>query len=222
MVMNVIYVYDDTFDIGAEQLHRWEVLLSKERIQKMNTFKFQKDKVLCIIAFLLMRFGLEKEYNIIYIPSIYVSEHGKMLLKEEPLFFNMSHCDMAVGCAVDNQQIGLDIQDYSEAVLKVKHRFLTEKEQRNTKRNCVTEMTRIWTMKEAYGKYYGYGMKYAFWEKDFSFIHNNTGWQNYENLKMYSRIYDKYALSVCSQKCMPIVWVNKKSLIDFAERKLMT
>lgn len=217
----MIYVYNDKFNIESTQLKKWEKLLSNERVEKMNKYKFQKDRTLCMLTFLLMRFGLEKEFKISNIPKIRASSNGKLFFENEAIYFNMSHCNIAVACAVDKNQIGVDIQDYSNDIMKIKNEFLSEKERQILAKDYnIKELTRIWTMKEAYGKYYGYGLNYSFWEKNFSFIQNNTDWQNYENLKMYSRQFDKFALSVCAEQCMTIYTVSTKELVDFAERKI--
>ena len=218
----MIYVYNDSLDMDSVQLKKGEKLLSRERIEKMNRYKFQKDKTLCMIAFLLMRYGLEKEFGISYIPRICTTAKGKLFFEKELLCFNLSHCDTAVGCVIDKKQVGIDVQNYTDEIIKIRNDFLTQMEAKKVfvKKDCIRELTAIWTLKEAYGKYYGDGLNYPFVQKDFSFIENNTGWQNYEDLKIYSRQFTSYALSVCSKQSMPIQIVRKKNLMDFVEREI--
>ena len=214
----MIYLYDDfTFDEFC--LKNWERLLNQERRNKVERYKFQKDKALCCIAFLLLRFGLAQEFHIFQMPELGVSVHKKPFLRNIPVCFNFSHCDNAVACAIDRKPVGIDIQHYTEQLLSVRHRILTEKEYEKTEKySPLTETARFWTLKEAYGKFYGYGLDYPFQETDFSQIENASHWQKYEDISVFSMLSDSYALCVCAEKNMPVQFVTRQNLNEFAEK----
>lgn len=245
----MIYIYDEKLDYDEAWLDDVKGMLDADRNRQLNRYKFVKDKNLCAIAYLLLKRAIRFEYGILKLPEIIIENKGKPKFESENICFNMSHCDTAVACVVDDNEVGIDIQDYSTNMINVWRQITSIREKNSimkgmiennvscagleidnlacnkwndaSKEKLVREITRIWTIKEAYGKYYGTGLDYPLCEKDFSFINNSGSWQNYENLKVYSKIYDKYALCVCSKKCLDIRFVSSKELILNSLRKEM-
>ena len=212
----MIYRYKDSINIEKKYLDSLEKLLDSDRMVKMNRYKFQKDKNLCLIAFALLRFAIWNEYNINYIPEICTNEYDKPYFKDLPVFFNLSHCDNAVLCAIDSQPVGADIQNYSNEFFSLKDSILTPLEIERSI-NDSKEVTRFWTIKEAYGKYHGYGLNYPFKDKEFSYIKNNYSWQNYEDLKVISCQFLDYSISVFSKECMLIKYVSIEILANLID-----
>lgn len=101
---------------------------------------------------------LKENYNIDKYELIY-NEYGKPFLKDNNLFFNISHDNNLVVIAISDKNIGIDIEylTYNRFVLK---KCFNEKEQHkiNDKVNKEKEFTKIWVMKEAYVKMKGTGI----------------------------------------------------------------
>lgn len=101
---------------------------------------------------------LKENYNIGKYELIY-NEYGKPFLKDNNLFFNISHDNNLVIIAISDKNIGIDIEylTYNRFVLK---KIFNEKEQHqvNDKVNKEKEFTKIWVMKEAYVKMKGTGI----------------------------------------------------------------
>lgn len=226
----MIYIYDDSLAFQPEYIEKYMTALSVKRQEKIRKYRFQKDKALSFIAEYLLRFGLMKEFAVESIPEIIEMERGKPLLKDSDIFFNISHCDKGILCSISTQDTGCDIQDYSKDILEIKESILSSKEKicvdeegrsfekkdgADFIRKQIKEITRIWTLKEAYGKYYGTGLAYEFKDEDFSFIDSNNGWQNYKELRVFSREFENYAVSVFSKETMPVCRVGKQQLMEF-------
>lgn len=101
---------------------------------------------------------LKENYNIDKYELIY-NEYGKPFLKDNKLFFNISHDNNLMVIAISDKNIGIDIEylTYNRFVLK---KCFNEKEQHkvNDKVNKEKEFTKIWVMKEAYVKMKGTGI----------------------------------------------------------------
>ncbi len=101
---------------------------------------------------------LKENYDIDKYELIY-NEYGKPFLKDNNLFFNISHDNNLMVIAISDKNIGIDIEylTYNRFVLK---KCFNEKEQHkvNDKVNKEKEFTKIWVMKEAYVKMKGTGI----------------------------------------------------------------
>lgn len=99
---------------------------------------------------------LKENYDIDKYELIY-NEYGKPFLKDNNLFFNISHDNNLAVIAISDKNIGIDIEylTYNRFVLK---KCFNEKEQHKVKVNKEKEFTKIWVMKEAYVKMKGTGI----------------------------------------------------------------
>ncbi len=192
-------------------------LLSDERKRKMERYRLEKDRYLCFISFLILRFALFVEYKKLDLPI--VDESKKPRLRDLDVCFNISHCNNAVACVIDEKEVGIDIQDYNEIVFEVRSMYLSKQEELT--RICEglsnNDLTRIWTLKEAYGKFYGYGLCYSLCETSFDNIKDSNHWQPHLSLKIFSKTYNCFAMSVCSERELSIRFISLRELIDFAD-----
>ena len=215
----MVYLYDDL--AGDEECENcWLRVLSSSRREKCLKYKFDKDRLLCEVSFVLIRYALYKEYGISYMPEFRTDKSGKPFFQRSELFFNVSHCGNAVLVGLDTEPLGLDIQDYTKDINEIRDSFCTDKE-----RGIFTDekaLTRLWTVKEAYGKYSGDGLGYDFKKKDFSEIRDYYLTQKYENFLIYSKQREQYALSICSKNRIPEALVTKRGFHDFADYLLKT
>ena len=86
------------------------------------------------------------------------SENGKPSLKDNPVYFNVSHSGLLWMCIIGGAPCGIDIQQEKDCSFeKIAQRHFNEAEQEYVKGEGLGGFFRLWTMREAYGKYTGQG-----------------------------------------------------------------
>ncbi len=180
-------------------------LLSNYRINKMNTYIFDKDKKVCIGAGIALNNGL-KEYNLKEKDIEYeFSKYGKPYIKNnKEIYFNISHSNELAICAISNKEVGCDIEKitkYNEKVVK-KCFSLKEIDYINNSLNKDEAFTRIWTYKESFLKTIGIGINDKM--NEFSIVPKNKDIiieQNINNKKYKLVEFRKedYIISICEE-----------------------
>lgn len=136
-----------------------EALPAWRRAQTMRFKHFDKQKE-CAFSYLLLCEMLE-ERGIAAQPTFEYAENGKPSLKELPhLHFNLSHCDGAVACAINEHPVGIDIERtgrYSERLANYTMNA-DELAEIEAAEDRDLAFTRLWTMKEATMKLSGEGI----------------------------------------------------------------
>lgn len=129
----------------------------------------------------------------------------KPYLLEKSLHMNLSHCEGLAVCAISRQEIGVDAEPPRQMRENLLPRICTPEEcawilAQDDKNHA---FTRIWTLKEAYGKYTGRGIR-----ADFAALHFAVGAHVSivepagENLRFFQLIRTKqHAVSVCVPAC---------------------
>lgn len=106
----------------------------------------------------LYNISIDKE-NIIY------NEKGKPYLKNDNIYFNISHSKDLIAIIIDNKECGIDIEyiDYERKIDKLIPRVLSPIEQLkfNKAVDKYEYFYKIWTIKEAYLKYIGTGISFS-------------------------------------------------------------
>ncbi|SEA64097.1 4'-phosphopantetheinyl transferase [Oribacterium sp. KHPX15] len=215
----MIYLLSADFKNLNEPLSDWSDFLDEDRRKKVDRYRFYKDKALGTFAYILLRYALKKEYGIEEKPKLIYDSSGKPYIDGSDICFNFSHCENAVACVVDKKTVGIDLQNYTETLIQVKKRFLTEKEMKlfdgsgeENEAGVIRTLARIWTLKEAYGKYRGDGLIYDIREKDFLSVNNSPEWQQYEDLNVYSEEKENFAVSVFSGAEMKLQKLSIKDI----------
>lgn len=136
--------------------------LSDERLAYQNRYRFEIDRKQSILAYILLRVGLMEEYGITTLPKLGKTERGKPhLIDHSEIYFNLSHCKKGIACAISDQEVGVDIQDYVPFDEGIAKQFMTPQEIGLAKSDPTDrEFTRIWTLKESWGKRNGMGICY--------------------------------------------------------------
>lgn len=145
-------ILDD--EIQYENLRQYESLLPTERQEKIARYRFEKDKLRSLIAGLLIRRVTGGK------PLIF-GEHDKPYLADQSCFFSVSHSGDYVVIAVDDAELGADVELLPEENrLKIADRFYhpNERESVHTFDDPSRAFCRIWTRKEAYLKCTGEGI----------------------------------------------------------------
>ena len=182
----IIYYFSELAKVDEEVVSR---LLPKmpeeqrEQILKMKSFARRREQVLSyiILAYALknnveqvdeeglsiVQFGFPELESLLgsntQLPALRFrfGEHGKpYLTNDEGVYFNISHCGVAVAVAVGKEEVGIDIEGrrrFSESVIE---RAYNEEEKALVRGSAEPELefARIWTRKEAWFKYTGTGI----------------------------------------------------------------
>ena len=107
-----IYLFDKVDTLGehfvAENIDR----LPAFREARCMRYRREADKQACIIAYMMLQKGLYDKYGILGPVAFIYNCHEKPYLKDYPhIFFNLSHCEQGIVCAVADFEIGIDITD---------------------------------------------------------------------------------------------------------------
>jgi len=135
--------------------------ISAQRREQALKFKHEQGQRLCVLAYQLLKEGLQQEYGITDNPVFEYNEHGKPSIMGHPeIHFNLSHCKEAVVCVVSDQPIGVDVESLREYKDRLGEYTMNEEElhQIKTASHPDSEFIRLWTMKEATTKLIGTGI----------------------------------------------------------------
>lgn len=147
----MIYFFDDYENFSAENFLDF---LPEKRREKFEKLKIKRDKENCVISYLLLKKAL-KSFGIESF-EILIGENGKPFLKDnENVFFNISHTGSGIAVVVDENPVGIDVQDILEIKRGVVERCFSEKEKEKISDSASPEkeFTRLWTLKESAVKY---------------------------------------------------------------------
>lgn len=161
-----VILYFDEIPLIDERCYQYLLLYtSNERVRYAQKYKLREDRILSVIAFLMLRIGLIDLFGISAMPQLSKTEYGKPYLEEYPdIHFSFSHCSCGVACAFSNQSnsVGVDMQDIVKCDHKAARYFMCDSEYDILLKTRDTDrfFTKIWTLKESYGKYMETGICY--------------------------------------------------------------
>ena len=136
---------------------------SVERRQKVDKYRFEKDRYLSLGADMLMRYILH-EANIAYDHvNIKTNTFGKPYFEDINLNFNISHSGDWVICAISDVEVGCDIERIQSADLQIAKQFFCADEylhifQQASEAERERLFYRYWTLTESFIKATGKGM----------------------------------------------------------------
>lgn len=138
----------------------------------------------------LLKESLKKDYNISDYEIIY-NEYNKPYLKNEKIYFNISHSNSTIVLVISDKEIGVDVEYfvYKESVVR---KYFTNNEQNEilNSTNKVYDFTRIWVMKEAFVKMKGIGISYGLINVDTTKIK--------EQIELIEN--EKYLIAICKSE----------------------
>lgn len=152
--------YSNVEDLDLEKGY---IKVSSQRKEKIDFYKFAKDKKLsCGAALLLLKvlsnLGVED-------PIFKKGEFNKPYISNYPdIHFNLSHSKNLVACAVSDAPVGVDIEyiDFNIDLDIAKHYFYNnEYDSILNSSKPQEEFFNYWVLKESYMKYTGLGFNLA-------------------------------------------------------------
>ena len=132
----MIYRYENIVDFTTEQLDDAIRRLPYFRCEKALTYRFKKDRVLSVLAYLLFMEGLEAQYGITE-PQIWeYGVNGKpYIVDNRDIHFNISHCAKAVVCIFSDEEVGVDVEVIEPLDISVA-RHIARSEERRVGKEC--------------------------------------------------------------------------------------
>lgn len=156
-----IYLFDQLDLITSGDLTRMLQTVSEQRRETALSFRREIDRKLSVVAYLLLKFGLEKEYGITGNPIFSFGDNGKPFLKGHPaIHFNVSHCPQAVVCAISDEVVGIDVEEIQVFDDDTAQSVFNENEFHQIRNNPIpeNEFAILWTRKESLLKCRGTGI----------------------------------------------------------------
>ncbi len=156
----MIYYIDLTGEFDDTKLAALLPYVSALRRERAEKYLRRSDRVQSVLAFLLLRIGLYREYGMTQMPKIALLPNGKPYLAERPdIHFNLSHCKTGVACAVSDGEVGVDIQHYVPFKPSVAERIMAAEELLEAETGDADAVfTRVWSLTESEGKFTGDGL----------------------------------------------------------------
>ena len=179
----------DDFDLQAALAE-----ISEQRREQALRFKFERGQRTCVLAYLLLKKALRKEYGLTENPLFEYGPHGKPFIVGHPeIHFSLSHCREAVACAVSNRPVGIDVESVQRYRESLAQYTMNDEEQQliaAAKRPDVA-FIRLWTMKEARLKLTGEGIT-----NDLKSALSGGSWQ----FTTVERLDKNYIYTLCEEK----------------------
>ena len=153
-----VLVSEDIWDFDLDEALRD---ISEQRREQALKLKHEQGQRLCVLAYQLLKKGLQQEYGITENPIFEYNEHGKPSIVGHPeICFNLSHCKEAVVCVVSDQPVGVDVESIREYKESLVRYTMNDEEIREIEpsENPAATFIRLWTMKEATMKLIGTGI----------------------------------------------------------------
>ena len=135
--------------------------ISAQRREQALKFKYEQGQRLCVLAYQLLKKGLQQEYGITENPVFVYNEHGKPSIEGHPeICFNLSHCKEAAICVISDQPIGVDVESIREYKESLVNYTMNDEEiaQIKSAEAPAAFFIRLWTMKESTMKLIGTGI----------------------------------------------------------------
>jgi len=163
----MVYLNESLNDFDLNQA--WQHL-SPQRQAYLSKFRRETDRRAGAAAYLLLRQGLEKEYDLSEAPVFSLGPHGKPYIEKPqdsqaplhpvPIHFNLSHCTEAAACAIHTSPVGIDVETISAYDPQLLPATMNAAEQDAIlgAENPALAYICLWTLKEAYLKFIGSGI----------------------------------------------------------------
>ncbi|MBE6984233.1 MAG: 4'-phosphopantetheinyl transferase superfamily protein [Ruminococcaceae bacterium] len=206
----MLYYIDKIGQLDDEFVSSLLPYLSSERLEYQSRYRFSIDRTQSILAYILLRIGLAEDYGIFEMLRLEKAQTGKPYLADFPeIYFNLSHCKKGVACGVAGFELGVDIQDYVPFDEGIAKQFMTLEEIKRAKSDASgREFTRIWALKESYGKWSGDGICYD--------LTSQAAVEGIAPNGMFSRCYmlADFALSITAKSQMQLVKLSAKEVLE--------
>jgi 4'-phosphopantetheinyl transferase len=159
----VVLIYKIDFAIPENIYLSFLNKIRDDKREKIKRFKFRQDALRSLSGEALLRYALQKYYDVEYKKEIIEeNEFGKPYLINKQISFNISHSGNWSALVCFENDAGIDIEKLEEPPYEIMKKTFTQKEieQIENKDQQVKERQfyKIWTLKESYIKMIGQGL----------------------------------------------------------------
>ncbi|MCA1293870.1 4'-phosphopantetheinyl transferase superfamily protein [Paenibacillus sp. alder61] len=140
-------------------------ICSREKRMEASRFRFEPDRKRAVYGEALARYMIAGKTGLPMNELIFdKNRYGKPYIRgQQRIFFNLSHSGRYVICGLDQEEIGIDLEEVKSMDLGIARKFFhaneyiyllsREPEQR------MDALFELWTLKESYIKYLGVGLQ---------------------------------------------------------------
>ncbi|MEO4052748.1 4'-phosphopantetheinyl transferase superfamily protein [Solibacillus sp. CAU 1738] len=205
------YAINITEKAYLDVFQQFELMISSERKEKVSKFHFDEDKKRSILAEVLLRHSLKKNFGITHDQIQFTNnQYGKPNLKNfDQIHFNLAHSGDWVVCVVSDAPIGIDVEQITTIDMGIAKAYFTSREYKDIlsqpKDKQIQYFYKLWTLKESYVKAEGKGLSIPL--NSFSFCIQSQAIQMFESnqlSKKYSfqvfNLDDFHIVALCSKK----------------------
>lgn len=195
-------------DIDDNKINEFLKLISNEKLDKINKYKFREDYLRSLYGDILVRSEIMKQLKV---PNSCIkfklNEYGKPSIEGyDNLFFNISHSEDWVICAISNEEVGVDIEKIDKAPIEVAEHYFDSREYKLIKSKAPEEIDeffyKLWTLKESYIKWIGKGLSVQL--DSFNVVEDLNGYfyiESNKDLKLSQyKFHKNYIISLCSRE----------------------
>lgn len=193
-----------------------------ERQKKVDLYKFLQSKLQSLAAGVLLNRALEDAGLDVSKIQFEQNEYGKPYIKDNDIYFNLSHSGDYAICAISSSEVGCDIEKIGQVEDKIAKKFFCEEEyqdiiSKNNEEERRDLFYRYWTLKESFIKAIGFGLKLHLnsfqivlgKKKYVKHSANNKDYTLYEFDNL-----DGYKYAVCIEESASVLSLNE---IDFTK-----
>lgn len=167
---NKILIHAIEIESSELSYTKFTEFLSADELQKLNTFKFYKDRLRYSITYHYLRIFLSKIVKTLPADiELVANQYGKKKFKNpafSQIHFNLSHSANIIVYAFNQQdQLGVDVEylDYNINYLELSEKYFSKNErafivEAKNLNEQVYRFYKLWTRKEAYLKARGTGL----------------------------------------------------------------
>lgn len=205
-------------DIDDNKIEEFTRLISKEKLEKINRYRLREDYLRSLYGDILVRSEIIKQLGIANSDIKFVlNKYGKPYIEGyNNLFFNISHSEDWVICAISDEEVGVDIEKIEKAPVEVAEHYFHSREYKLIRGKAPEEVNeyfyKMWTLKESYIKWLGKGLSKQL--DSFSVnedINNRFYIEDNKELRLNQCKFDKdYIISLCSKE----LWDTDITVID--------
>ena len=188
-------------DVSNLDLKESYKLLPEYRKEKVDFFRYKKDKLLSCGAYLLLVKLLgEKNFTN---PLFKTGKYGKAYISNyDDVYFNMSHSGKMVSCAISDSEVGVDIEYNDPTIdLNIAKNYFYNSEYESIMNSSYpsNEFFRYWVLKESYMKFTGLGFNLDLDSFEIIISDDIKLKNDKNNLKFNLFDVEDYKLAICSK-----------------------
>lgn len=233
--MAVLY-YADFSSMNVEELiKKYSDKVDVQRLSKITRTQEPMARVRSLLAGYLLQvavkehLGIEDKEQVLDLQYRYGAQGKPYLVDYPQLSFSLSHSGSLVACAVSEQEIGLDVQEYVKVKKGLAERFFTKEEcallHEQTDTKAYEKLFfRLWSIKESYMKLTGLGMKKGLDSFTIDFEENKILEGSDEGKKTVAIFQEirleglpDYAISICARRRKEIPIIDRWNCINCIE-----